>query len=970
MTGQPSSAQCFDGRGLKEKIRTFKSNKSLSNFQTLDDDVDVSVFEGLNSLKEYLEVRRHICKTEHLQPCSECLSLIEIGNEISREGYMRLNKAFSVSNPGQTYKSTHAKRKLLQIPLAAIKIPAEDCGGKIVYLVDKNANFATAKGLLKLLHAQSHSNAPRLTKETVKDLFQLSESESERERLTYAISKASGLSTTKLRTLYGFENLKNRQKNVDLAIATAKEIRESIEFIAHIKEKAVLRSFGVTVESDSDDAYESEESCSDSEYTSETDVRETCSDSNQDSLLPTRELATGTSYNNEMRDSRGKNAHESSLPEDPNTYKHVSGLGVTYLNTHQLLDILQECKLNWYCFSEVLEEKLSQHQEEHLLDQVLFDFSSQVQYLDLSVQQRKLIEQSRQSFRTDQRLKNLELNSNDDLICSESEEEQDAESLSGVTDILQPAAKRALQKRVKSVRLKARRKALKEITEMRLLKRKRSKRLGRILRDYPDIGRTVEEFVQSSGVGADAWRRTGVLTFDGNRRLNKKVTYSRIKEHLEKIYKSTFSYGTVVQLGVARNKRRRSSRNYKGMARVTCRRTRKGFTIRYNPDKHWSSAFYRGLDYIQYMDGTDKLVLNRDDQAGFRLDTLSTHNKHPTLCIQGNVPLTTKTDFVTKYPAVLQTSSYNFTETKTTTEQCAGVIKAIPVHCKNPAQHASDIDFLEETDELKSAFINPKTSQRRKIECIRVDGGNDEGPGHLEVQFFWTKRHLEKRTIVQLVTTRDAGSSNRNRVELQNGCQAQAHTNLYIPSTLNGSCMVNGKVDNEKLSKNLNDAIDAYVSRVNGCPCGDTQIHLFKGPDSKENQKLRDFFKIYAKGNEEEKMDLKNNHPDEHRLIEDIWNLRQRHLVKDVPTKYVFQLVCCYKKDCIHPECMRGSPDIEPVWYPGGPPLSFLPIPVPDTERYVQVHAKYILLNCFAFQIFCLFNQYHLSHLYCLLAVL
>ncbi|CAB3985766.1 Hypothetical predicted protein [Paramuricea clavata] len=78
-----------------------------------------------------------------------------------------------------------------------------------------------------------------------------------------------------------------------MAIAT--EIRESIEFIAHVKEKAVLRSFGVTVESDSDDAYESEESCSDAEYISETDVRETCSDSNQDSLLTTRELATGTS---------------------------------------------------------------------------------------------------------------------------------------------------------------------------------------------------------------------------------------------------------------------------------------------------------------------------------------------------------------------------------------------------------------------------------------------------------------------------------------------------------------------------------------------------------------------------------------------------------------------------------------------------------------------------------------------------
>lgn len=134
-------------------------------------------------------------------------------------------------------------------------------------------------------------------------------------------------------------------------------------------------------------------------------------------------------------------------------------------------------------------------------------------------------------------------------------------------------------------------------------------------------------------------------------------------------------------------------------------------------------------------------------------------------------------------------------------------------------------DFLETKEELKPAFINPTTNERTKIECIRVDGGNDEGPGHLEVQFFWTKRHLERGTIVQL-----------------------SHANLYIPSTFNGSCMENGKVNHKKLSENLNDAIDVYISRVNGCPCGDIQIHFFKDPESKESQKLRDFFKIYVKG--------------------------------------------------------------------------------------------------------------------------
>ena len=51
------------------------------------------------------------------------------------------------------------------------------------------------------------------------------------------------------------------------------------------------------------------------------------------------------------------------------------------------------------------------------------------------------------------------------------------------------------------------------------------------------------------------------------------------------------------------------------------RRARKGFTLKYNPDAHWSSALYRGLNLIQYTDGENILNINRDDASGFRLDS-------------------------------------------------------------------------------------------------------------------------------------------------------------------------------------------------------------------------------------------------------------------------------------------------------------------------------------------------------------
>ena len=386
------------------------------------------------------------------------------------------------------------------------------------------------------------------------------------------------------------------------------------------------------------------------------------------------------------------------------------------------------------------------------------------------------------------------------------------------------------------IRRKATREVKKRVAERRYLRRRKSKKVGRIQREHPDIGETIEQYVQKCGVGADAWRRTGVLTFDGNKCVGRKVTFKRIQEHLQAKYKSSFSYGSVVQLCVAWNKRRKSAARYKGLAQVVQRRARKGFTLKDNPNAHWSSALYAGFDKLQYTNGNNIMNLGRDDQAGFRLDSMTTHKQHGTLCLKNEVPLTTRTDYVNRYPSVLQTTSYNFPATGTTDEICAGVVKAEPLHCKNPAQHFEDLLMVEDKPEVKPAFHNHQTGKLKEIECARVDGGADEGPIHKEVQYWWTKRHPQKGHKATLISTRNSGESYRNRVQLQNGCLALGHTNLFIPSTWYGSCLENGKVNSDILCKNLSSAIDVYLSRVNQSPCAGTVIHLWKGPDSKDHK--------------------------------------------------------------------------------------------------------------------------------------
>ena len=69
-----------------------------------------------------------------------------------------------------------------------------------------------------------------------------------------------------------------------------------------------------------------------------------------------------------------------------------------------------------------------------------------------------------------------------------------------------------------------------------------------VLKDCTNIGNEIEKYVQDSNIGADAWRRTGILTFNSNKREKKKEIYELIRQHLMKVYKHSFSFGCIVEI--------------------------------------------------------------------------------------------------------------------------------------------------------------------------------------------------------------------------------------------------------------------------------------------------------------------------------------------------------------------------------------------------------------------------------------
>lgn len=896
-----------------------EKKKNLSLHEKLTENIYVSRMEGL-SLVDYVRVCSFICKNRHRQPCTECDGKVKVAEFILQHSYIKLSDAFAICSPGITkYSPKDARRKLLQLPLTAIGAGDQKKGTYALYLVKKDSNlsYSLLQSLLnKVLNAQN--NATQLiTKQEVERLLNLADSESEKARLRYSIVKSSGISSTKAKRLYGFKDMTRRIQCVHDAAEKAHNIRLAIEKIAHIKEKALVEALGI--------AFSSESETSDSESEEETDNNDcipTCRinqvEFGDSIMLPSasQQVSEGESYSSVSTTLNAKSELEK--------------------RARKLLDVLRNCELNWFQFKSVARESMEDVQSE-MFEEMVTCFYNGLSSLEMSESEKNIVRQSYHAYNLRKSQEERVIDIEEGNIVSESDESSSddvTQRLDGVTSPFDDAGIALIKKRRAAIRRKATRVVKKRIAEERLLRRRKSKKVSRILEDCSDIGKTIEDFVHKCGAGADAWRRTGVVTFDGNKKIGKKATFKRVKEHLEEKYQRKISYGSVVQLCIARNKRRRSSARYMGVAKVIQKRARKGFNVKYNPDAHWSNALYSSLDALQYQDGSNIVNIGRDDQAGFRLDTMASHRLHGTLCVKGNESLTTRTDYVNKYPSTLQTTSYNFAGTKTTGEICMGVVKAPVLYEKNSAQHLADMELLSQNDHCKSTFINPETGKQKQIECVRVDGGYDEGPPHLEVQYWWTVRHLKCSSHAELVTSRNSGASFRNRVELQNGCLALGHANLFIPSTLHGSCTVeSGKVNEEVLKKNLSSAIDVYISRVDKAPCASTEIHLVKGAESNAYQEENKLLKVFLKGKKEEKEELKRTFPDMYSKFEKIWRLRDMHMRKDLPVKYVFFLVCCYGKDCIHEVCKKGQPEKQLTWYEGGPPITYFPLPRTDPER-------------------------------------
>ena len=132
-----------------------------------------------------------------------------------------------------------------------------------------------------------------------------------------------------------------------------------------------------------------------------------------------------------------------------------------------------------------------------------------------------------------------------------------------------------------------------------------------------------------------------------------------------------------------------SSNWYKCVAIIKYQRPRKGFSVKYKGDTKWSRALYKCLDKLQ-IDGS-QILPNRDDQAGFCLDSTFPHKNMPSLNVHSS-NLTTHTQ-------IFSTNTKNSYKRQATTllrpQLPVKFVKAAGVHQMNPTKYTVNMEILQ-----------------------------------------------------------------------------------------------------------------------------------------------------------------------------------------------------------------------------------------------------------------------------------
>ena len=293
-----------------------------------------------------------------------------------------------------------------------------------------------------------------IDKSTVKKLLEIAQSDHERQCIRYAVFKASGVTLTQARKKFGFENMGKKAQHVKVCINSNRAIREAIDDLATTEDEALLASFGI---------------------------------------FPDNNIMTSDS---EDSDSLSLSA----LSETEEGFEAVAAAAEDALSLENFKQIVCGCQYNWFDIVESC-PKISEASLAAKLETVVHENS-----LGLEDSKIQLLLQSKEAFHkavVDAYENERIARAVNGEIVTDSESDINAEDLVGLHDIVNNKGKSIIQRLRTAIKLRAKRMKARVIAEERFLSRKVSKRISKVKKECPDIGKTIEDFVSAGSVGAE-----------------------------------------------------------------------------------------------------------------------------------------------------------------------------------------------------------------------------------------------------------------------------------------------------------------------------------------------------------------------------------------------------------------------------------------------------------------------------------
>lgn len=353
-----------------------------------------SIMEGL-SLAEYIMAKEAKCSQEHTN-CLNCSSLVNSAKTVLERKIVPLSALWTKCFHDTPYDSEKAQRRLLQMPLVAVKVN----GRMYIFEKDSECSDYDAKviSIAKAIGQDSSSEkgSKLMSKDDYQQLLSLAETEPEQQLLKHTLCSAYNLSQRRASAMYGIRELKKRAEKVEDAAKKAEDIRKRHEAAMKKEQEVFLNSQGVdssklsSIRSKSDTNSEYSDSSCDSEYDSD--------NAEAESEVPAQRSERLQMENDVPVPSGAQqsNARDDNISSVDRTAKQGPLLDI---NSTVVLDKLREMSCNWFAFVASLQHQFrNQGYSAEVLDQFLLDFTSQLAELGLTDEEYRLTEQSRVAY--------------------------------------------------------------------------------------------------------------------------------------------------------------------------------------------------------------------------------------------------------------------------------------------------------------------------------------------------------------------------------------------------------------------------------------------------------------------------------------------------------------------------------------------------------------------------------------------